>query len=402
MKKYIVYIALGVGVLLFVAILLGSSKKKERVMDERITLHLKDKIPYGLYVAYHLLPRIFPAASIAHDKNSPGNWDSISTEGNNQAVILVAKNFDAEEYELNRLFSFAKNGNYIFIMANSMSYEATKFFNCSDNGNFYDFNVADSLQVSLFRPPFAVQKPFVFPGKKYESFFSKIDTGRTLVLGQGNKGSINFIRMKAGNGTVFIHLAPLAFSNYFLLHKNNIDYYKNAFSVIPKEVSVVAWNDYYLTKLRINKERDPSWFRVLLKYPAFRWGLLTALGTLLFFVLLEMRRKQRIIPELTKSKNDSMDFVKTIGRLYFDKADHKNLAKKMGAHFLEHIRSQYKLSTHTIDDDFINVVHNKTAYPLEELKRIVWFIQFIDTAPAISETQLSDLHKQLELFYQNT
>jgi uncharacterized protein YpbB len=74
----------------------------------------------------------------------------------------------------------------------------------------------------------------------------------------------------------------------------------------------------------------------------------------------------------------------------------------MGVHLLEHIRSQYKLPTHTIDDDFVNAVHQKTAYPAEELKSIVRFIQFIDTAPAISENQLSDFHKQLELFYQNT
>ena len=97
-------------------------------MDERITLRIKDKIPYGMYVAYTLLPRIFPDALVAHDKNSPGNWDSVTAEESNQAVFLIAKDFDAEEYELNRLFSFAKNGNYVFIIAHSLSYEATKFF----------------------------------------------------------------------------------------------------------------------------------------------------------------------------------------------------------------------------------------------------------------------------------
>jgi hypothetical protein len=139
-----------------------------------------------------------------------------------------------------------------------------------------------------------------------------------------------------------------------------------------------------------------------MKYPAFRWGLLTAISTLALFVLLEMRRKQRIIPAWGKPKNDSLDFVKTIGRLYFDKADHKNLAKKMGTYFMEHIRSQYKVATHTIDEGFIEAVHQKTGYPLEDVARIIRFIQFVDTAPAVSEAQLSDFHKQLELFYQNT
>ena len=105
--------------------------------------------------------------------------------------------------------------------------------------------------------------------------------------------------MKTGKGAVFINLAPIAFSNYFLLHKNNIEYYKNALSVIPQNVSSVVWNDYFLTKMR-KPEKEPSWFRVLMKYPAFQWGLLTALFTLILYVLLEARRKQRIIPEIKK------------------------------------------------------------------------------------------------------
>ena len=174
MKKYILLIILGVAALLLAFTFLGSLKTKERAMDERITLRIKDKIPYGMYVAYTLLYKIFPAAIISHDKNSPGNWDGVSTDDANRAVFLIAKDFDAEEYELNRLYSFAKNGNYVFIIAHDMSYEAAKFFNCSDNGNFYDFDVPDSLKVNLLKPPFAQQTLFVFPGKRYESFFSKI------------------------------------------------------------------------------------------------------------------------------------------------------------------------------------------------------------------------------------
>ena len=156
MKKYIIYIILGVAVLLLAILLLG--RKRERVMDERITLRINDKIPYGMYVAYTLLPKIFPDALVAHDKKSPGNWDSVSAEESNQAVILMAKDFDADEYELNRLFSFAKNGNHVFIIAHSLSYEATKFFRCIDNGNFYGFDMPDSLQVNLARPSFAIQR----------------------------------------------------------------------------------------------------------------------------------------------------------------------------------------------------------------------------------------------------
>lgn len=402
MRKSIPYIVLGVMIVLFAVLLISSARKRGKVMDERITLRAKDKIPYGMYAAHHFLPYVFPQADVAYEKKSPVSWDSVSSDESNQAVLLVTKEFDAEEYELKELVAFAGKGNYVFIIARYLSYDATRFFHCADNGNYFDFEDRDSLRVRLQQPPFTSATTYLYPGKRYESYFSSVDTARTVVLGRGSDGNPNFIRLKAGSGAVFIHLAPLAFSNYFILHKNNIDYYKNALAVIPSSVNKVVWNDFYLTKPRVRKEKDPSWFRVLMKYPSFRWGLLTAIGTLLVFVLLEMRRKQRIIPAWNRPKNDSLDFVKTIGRLYFDKGDHKNLAKKMGTYFLEHIRNQYKLATHTIDDNFIDAVHGKTGYPLEEINRIVRFIQFVDTAPAISEAQLSDFHKQLELFYQNT
>ncbi len=105
MKKNTIYIIVGVSVLLLAMVFLGSLKAKEKTLDERITLKIKDKIPYGMYVAYNLLPKLFSSAVISHDKNSPGNWDSISVDDNNKAIFIIAKDFDAEEYELKRLYN---------------------------------------------------------------------------------------------------------------------------------------------------------------------------------------------------------------------------------------------------------------------------------------------------------
>ncbi len=402
MKRWMPYIVLVISVLILALLFIISFNNKPKVFNERISLRANDKIPYGMYVAYHLLPHLFPNAKVSYDKHSPGNWNTISNTSSNQAVIIMTKEFDAEAYELQRVFSFAKDGNFVFILAHHLSYNANAFFGSVDNVNGYDFLDRDSLQVNLEHPPFSNTASFVFPGKTYEGYFSTIDTGRTLVMGRGTTNGVNFIRLKIGEGAIFIHLSPLAFSNYFLLHKNNKEYYENAFSVLPKNLTAIVWNDYYLTKPKVRNEKDPSWFRVLMKHRSFRWGLLTAIGTLALFILLEMRRKQRVIPEWVAPKNDSLDFVKTIGRLYFDKGDHKNLAHKMGTYFLDYLRTHYKLPTHSIDESFIEAVHVKTGYPLPDLQRLIRFIQFIETTPAISESQLADFHKQLELFYQTT
>ena len=406
MKKILPYI-IGIIVLFILgALLINSKTNTPKRMDERITLKQRDQIPYGMAVAKTLLPSIFPRAAVYYDNRSPGDWDSISASSYDQAVILVAKDFNADEDELNRLLSFAQKGNYVFIIAKSFSRDAISFFGFSYNENEFDnyLNISeDSLSAKLDKPVFTNNKLYFYPGKKYESSFYFFDTAHTLVLGRNRDGYPNFIRMKTRNGGIFIHTAPLAFSNYFILHKNNIQYYQNALSVIPDYMNKIVWNEYYLTKPnKKDEEKEPDWFRVLLNYPAFKWGLLTGIFTLILFVLLGARRNQRMIPVRAKPRNDSLDFVRTLGQLYYERRDHHNLAKKMAVYFLEHVRTTYRLSTQDLDEQFIQALHDKSGYPVQELTTIISFINYLEEFPPVSETELSDFYRQLELFYQNT
>jgi hypothetical protein len=222
-------------------------------------------------------------------------------------------------------------------------------------------------------------------------------------LGQNSTGGVNFVQMNKGSGRFYLHASPLAFSNYFILHKQNIQYYQQALSVIPSDTRAVVWNEYFLQKRnRPSGKEGTNWLGALFTVPAFRWGLLTALFFLVLFILLQMRRQQRVIPPHEKWRNDSLDFVKTLGRLYYDRGDHRNLAQKMGAYFLEHVRSTYKLSTQTLDDDFVRTLHAKTGYPEPEIRNIVTEIEQLKEGPAISDERLAYFHHQLELFYQNT
>jgi hypothetical protein len=126
------------------------------------------------------------------------------------------------------------------------------------------------------------------------------------------------------------------------------------------------------------------------------WVLLLLL---LVYALLEMRRKQRFIPLMMKPRNDSLDFVKTIGRLYYDKGDHKNLSRKMSAYFMEHVRNRYKLATGTLDDNFVQQLQFKSGMEEAEIRNIVTFIRYTEDAPVINQAELAQFHRQLEAFY---
>jgi hypothetical protein len=213
--------------------------------------------------------------------------------------------------------------------------------------------------------------------------------------------------MKAGKGNLFVHLAPMAFTNYFLLHKQNIEYLEKIFTLLSPATKKVLWDEYYINK-KNDRRRDPnkkSWLSTLLnienengqKSIAFAFWLLLLL--LLVYVVMEMRRKQRHIPVIKKLRNDSMDFVKTIGRLYHDKGDHRNLCRKMAAYFLEHVRNRYKLPTNELNEEFVKALNIKSGIAEEEIKPIIGFIGYLDQPVSISNADLFQFHKQLESFY---
>lgn len=407
MKKLWPYI-IGFGVLaLIFIVIIGANRKLPRRMDERVTLREKDKIPYGTAAARGLIGSLFPNASVTSDSKNPGYWNGVDYSSNKQAVILMSGYFNADEYELKKIMDFAQNGNYVFIIGRGFSTDAQAVFNftCNqDNSSVFYGVVDDSLRLKLERPSFSSDSLFIYPGTRFESWFETYDTAHALVLGR-NETYPDFIRMNIGEGSVFIHAAPLAFSNYFILHKNNIRYFEQVLSVIPPGVEKIVWNDYYLNKKVNNNNRQnrgTNWLGVLFKIPAFKAGFFVILLLLLLWVLLNSRRKQRIIPEHTKPRNESLDFVKTMGRLYYERRDHQNLAKKMGMYFLEHVRSAYKLPTHTLDEQFLEALHFKSGFARGDLNEIVSFVQYLQDNGSVNEQQLIHFHNQLESFYQNT
>jgi hypothetical protein len=356
-----------------------------------------------MYVAYHSLSHIFPRASVIVNKKRPALWDSLSASADKQAILIIAPRFMPDETELHRLLDFVKAGNTVFISTHILSYDAQNFFSCDDytsDLSLFGVDAADTLSVGLLSPPFPDQKKYNYPGKQYDGYFGKYNKNISYELGSKNDTDINFIRLRAGQGNIYLHLAPLTFSNYFLLHGQNINYYNKMLSLVPKDTRKIVWDEYFLYKritLGNNGSKGP--LSALMSQRSFRAALLLLIILLALYVLQEMRRKQRIIPVMAKPRNDSLEFVKTIGRLYHEKRDNKNLSKKMAAYFLEHVRNRYKLSTSQLDDEFITALHRKTAQPENNIREIVSFINNIESAEEIADQQLADFHKKLEEFY---
>ncbi len=418
MKKWLPYIIVLV-VLILLAFLIGG---RSRNFNDRITLRRKDKNPYGCYVAYSNLPYVFPAARTMVNREPPGFWDDsvLTSDTDHQVLMIVTKEFNANEEELEALFHFVSKGNDVLISSNSFSRDAEDFFHFTRGENFFlDYGVGrnpmgDTLRLSLMQPPFRDREmPYMYPGTRFGSHFSIFDTAMCYVLGR-TMDSLSvfesgrfvdslpmFLRFSAGGGSFYVHTAPIAFSNFFLLYRKNMDYYSELMSALDANARKVAWDEYYIRKPR-EMSRPSSPLRVLLDQPAFSWALGLALAALLLFVLLGIKRRQRMIPFMQRPQNDSLDFVKTVGRLYYQKKDNKNLCLKMSAYFTEHVYSRFKLHTGNLDEGFVKTLVQKSGCDEKTVQQIVDYVQFIPGAPAIHDQQTVEFYQLLEKFYKST
>jgi hypothetical protein len=411
LKKIVPYLLIAVvltGILLLIYAGNRGGQSATKQLDRRLSFRKTDKIPYGTFIAYENLKHLFPKANISADRSRPGDWQTLTSYQKQQALLVVSPFFEAEHSDIDNLLEFVKEGNDVFVSTMKVSYYVQKVLKCDtyypvDMLGGWRMNDQDTLTVSLNVE--AKNKPvtYVYPGQRYDFWFYKYDTLTSTVLGYNEEGKPNFIHLKAGKGNFYLHLAPMTFTNYFLLNKKNIDYYEKALSAISPDVKTIVWDEYYILKgeKREDKKDDgkPSWMDVFFANPSLRWALIVAMIALVIYVLMEMRRKQRPIPVIHPPKNDSLDFVKTIGRLYHDKGDHRNLCLKMSAYFLEHVRTRYKLATSNLDDEFVKNLSYKTGIAENELKGIVSFINYLPEMVVVSPEQLIAFHKQLESFY---
>lgn len=405
MKKTLPYIIGGLLLLVLIGLLIGGNGNR---FDKRVTLNKKDKIPYGTYIAFNNLPYLFPHASITINKKAPGYWEDevLRYDTSHQSLLIITKEFNASNEELQDLFHFVSRGNNVFISSYDLNLNAQDFFHINlgyaDTGfpMEYDVGTMDTLRLWLMNPPFSkTANRYAYPGRKYYSHFISFDSTMSYVLERTADSNAVFLRIRAGEGSFYIHTAPLAFSNYFLLHKENMGHYNQLLSVLDAGSTTVAWDEYYIHKPVYTPDKAPSPLRIFMEQPALRMALLTALTGLIIFVLLGLKRKQRLIPVIEPLKNDSLDFVKTIGRLYFQKKNNKNLCNKMIVHFTEYIHSHYKMNTGNMDTEFISRLSRKSGSDETTVKAIADYISFCYDAPAIHDGQVTEFYTLLEKFY---
>ena len=364
-------------------------------LDRRISLWRMDKIPYGTKYTYENLSFIFPDADIRTSSHFPILFQNENDSDTSRALLIIGPNFRPEPEEMNSIIRFAATGkNQVFISVFNFGDTVLDMLHLKLNRDF--LTGGDSTEVSILDPVNREWTKYYYPGYTSNSYFESIDTGRSMVLGKDNAGRPDFIRISyAKGGAIFIHLNPFMFTNFFLLHNDNKSYYDIALSYLPKRTDVVEWSDYFRFRRQIQQF---SAFHFILSQRSLRWAFWLTILLFIFMFLFETKRKQRPISERPVMKNASEDFVKTVGRLYFQQKNNQNLARKMVTSFLENVRSTYNLSTSQLDEEFAIKLSIRSGRPADQIKLMMQIIHDTRLNSVLSDQELMDLHHQINQF----
>lgn len=366
-----------ISVLVFIFILiLVSDYDKPKPIDWRPTYSVNDKIPFGLYVFDKEIGGIFKKQKIQRISDvtpyefldSKYDEDSlVETYSVKGTFVNISVQNNIDDQSMKEIMYFVSHGNNAFLsMANfpkplldSLKFEYTSNFRPTDSAFVWMANKKLSRKAYKSTGDIA-------------DYFSKIDTLNTIVLGyQGNpkkKKNINFIKIPYKNGNFFLHMHPVAFTNYNMLKKDRYQYAENVLSYIPKG------DVFWYTKLQTDENISGSPLRYILSQPALAWAWYLFLIGMLIFMIFNAKRKQRIVPILQPLSNLTIDFTKTIGNLYYQEGDHKNIIDKKIIYFLERIRTEYLIDTTKLDDEFVKKLHHKTGKDEKDIQELVFLI----------------------------
>ena len=144
--------------------------------------------------------------------------------------------------------------------------------------------------------------------------------------------------------------------------------------------------------------------RIKLQNAPLRWCVyLTLLGLLLFCVFYA-RRRQRVIPVVKQPENKSLEFVKLIGTLYYQKHENRDLLQKKYSYFAETVRRQLLID---VDDEEsrrenITQLALRTGMPEAEVRMILDKVKrYIEADTILPDRRLQETIDGLDTIINN-
>ncbi len=383
------------GLVLAILLIAGLEASVPKPTDWSPSYSLDHRKPYGTALVYDQLKDLFPEVRTVRQPVLDAATQRIEEVDISEAPVnhvYIDGRFGLDRAATEQLLALLEYGDRVFIAAE----------------DFYD-NLADTLNIGTSRLHWAeddtsdirfigdqriTEGVFHFARKFPGAYFTSYDSTRTRVLAVDGASNPVLLEMAWGEGRIVLCTAPRAFCNYNLIKNDNARFMAAAFSVLPP--NPVLWDEFY----KPGHTENRSIMRFVLQEPPLRWAWFLALSLLVLYMILHVRRQQRAIPIVVAPRNASRELAHTIGRLYWHKGDHADLARKMIMHFKDEVRARTYLRTFAYDAATIEHLASKTGRGKDEIAQRLAAFQQRERQPYLTESDLLQLNAQLHEFRQ--
>lgn len=399
-RKYFFFLIACFAVLIFLQLV------APRKVDWKLSYLKKDKIPYGTAAVYEMLPFMLSESTEIQSREIPLYNVLNNKMFDNTLYLIINEQFEADKLDVRELMNFVESGNTAFISANyfsesmedTLGFGTNVYFNTAvtqkqDSINdVQKFELHQHTGLNLYNPTLRSTEDYQFETIE-NTYFDKFDSAKVIVLGSMDKNKINFIKINHGKGSFYLHSTPEAFTNINFLKSGNATYAEKIMSMLPSKKAI--WDEYY----KAGKIRDDNPLHVIMSHAPLATAYYVLLFSLLAFILIGIKRKQRIIPVMEPMNNTTLDFVTTIGTLYYQQGSHKEIAEKQIVYFQAFLRSKFRIATSDDDKTLIARLSGLSGIDRDHLEGLIKYINYIREKSVVYEQELLQLNKMIEAFH---
>jgi hypothetical protein len=389
--KYILY--LGGAILVYIVFSLTAPRQ----LDWRVTFHRDHTIPFGGYVLHELVHDIFPQDTVYQSNYTLYElYDTLHAPVN---LLSISEQFYPGDDDVNALLKNVALGGSAFISASNFYGKFSDTLHFSTQDYFFDdaythyLTETDSSFLRFSNSLLPDSGRYFYPRKNlHQRIMVYSDSLDIRVTAVNDLGMPVTIAIPWGKGKIIINSTPMVFTNAYILPGDNHRFVANSLSYLPE--NDLLWTEFY----HLGRMEAETPLRFILSTESLRWAYFITIVSLLLFIVFEAKRRQRIIPIITPVANTTLEFVSTIGDLYYQQGDHKDIAEKLITYWLEHVRTRYRMNTAVLDNTFVEVLAKKSGKSADDLKSLVMVIQLIQSKPAVALDRLADLNNRIEKF----
>lgn len=413
-RKTILIVLFSVLTGLLITYFFFGKKERKKQFSWKETYQADSDQPYGTKFIRQLLESYRPGEKFIHNDKTPLadllNSDSINYPAD---YIFIGEELSLTEEDTQELLEFIQSGNDAFIATHYLPYplvdsvfqaECKNALYLNDHAtpsvtfNFYHQSLRTASGYTYAYKPGSQPRDYKWTALQPELF---CDSARALVaLGHFDNDAVNFFKLPFGDGNLYIHTSPIAFTNYFIRMPDKARYAEEVFSHLGGKT--IIWDEYSRSQFT-SPETENNPLSLIMQHDSLKYAWWMMLVSVILYTVFTARRKQRIVPVREEKINTSLEYVKMVSALHFENGNNPDIAIKKMKYFLYFIRAKYGIHSAQVTQDHFKRLAEKSQIGLDHIESIFSQYGRIEKNPyrSAGPHELMNLYNAIDHFYKH-